>query len=240
MTTFRNLEAILFDFGGTLDAPGIHWLNRFYRLYPEAGLRVAPVRIKDAFYWADRAILDHPRVTSLTLRPLMYAHVSLQLRYLGLPARPYQERLAEGFSAAAMTALQTSVQVCRALHGPYALGIISNFYGNVAVLCHECGLAPLCRVIIDSAQVGVSKPDLRIFRLALQRLGCAPERAAYVGDSVARDMIPARQAGMRTIWLRGEAPRPCSDPSAVDAWISTLDMLPARLAMAGSTRGTMA
>ena len=220
------IDTLLFDFGGTLDAPGVHWLTRFQALYPQAGLTVEPERIKNAFYWADTEILTHPELTSLTYLPLMQAHVALQLRYLNLPTHPYLQHLAEGFWRPAATSLQASLQVLQGLHGRYTLGVISNFYGNVATLCQECGLAALCDIMVDSAQVGISKPDPRIFALALDRLGRAPRTVAYVGDSFERDMVTAKTAGLQTVWLRGQELRPCPDPSMVDVTIMTLEELP--------------
>lgn len=231
------LDTVLFDFGGTLDAPGVHWLTRFYRLYPQAGLPIEPARIKDAFYWADQEILAHPNVTTLTFLPMMQTHVALQLWYLGLPLEPYQQLLAEAFWRAAVAALQTSVRVLTMLYSSYTLGIISNFYGNVETLCQECGLAALCGVIIDSRQVGVQKPDGRIFTLALERLGQTPHTAAYVGDSIERDMMAAKAVGLQTIWVRGADPRGCPVPSMIDATIAGLEELPALLLPAVSPEG---
>jgi putative hydrolase of the HAD superfamily len=231
-----GLDTLLFDFGGTLDAPGVHWLTRFQALYRDAGVAVPPERVHAAFYWADAQILLHTALSTLTFLPLLQAHVALQLRYLGLPSQPYQQWLAEGFWRLAVTSLQASVQVLTVLRSKYTLGIISNFYGNVATLCQECGLAPLCTVIIDSAQVGISKPDPRIFALALQRLGRTPQTAAYVGDSFERDMVPAKAAGLQTIWLQGQEQRPCPDPSQVDLTIATLEELPGVLRTANCPR----
>lgn len=231
------LETLLFDFGGTLDAPGVHWLTRFQALYPQVGLTLTPDRIKAAFYWADRQILAHPEITTLTYLPMMQAHVALQLRYLDLPSRPYQQRLAEGFWRVAASSLKASTHVLKGLHGRYTLGVISNFYGNVVTLCQECGLATVCEVIIDSAQVGVSKPDPRIFALALERLGRSAQTAAYVGDSFERDMVAAKAAGLHTIWLQGQEPKPCPDPSMVDATVMTLAALPALLEAARGQEG---
>jgi putative hydrolase of the HAD superfamily len=233
----QSIDTVLFDFGGTLDAPGVHWLTRFHRLYPHIGLAVAPERITEAFYWADAQLMAHPEITTLQFLPLMLEHAALQLRYLGLPAHPYQQQLAAGFCDAARRALQVSVGVLTALRQRFTLGVISNFYGNVTTLCQECGLATLCDVIIDSAQVGVSKPEQRIFTLALEQLGRTPQTAVYVGDSFERDMLGARAAGLRTIWLRGLEPRACPDPSMVDATIMTLEELPAVLAVTARPRG---
>jgi putative hydrolase of the HAD superfamily len=237
---FSSVDTLLFDFGGTLDAPGVHWLTRFYRLYPQMGLDVASERIKEAFYWADVHIMAHPEITTLHFLPLMLEHAALQLQYLGLPAQPYQRQLAEGFWRAAMTSLHASVRVLTLLRQRYALGVISNFYGNVATLCQECGLAALCDVIIDSAQVGVSKPERRIFTLALEQLGRAPHTAAYIGDSFERDVVGAKTAGLHTIWLRGLEPRPCPDPSLVNATITTLEELPTLLAVTAEPAGRRA
>ena len=44
---FRDCKAVLFDFGGTLDSDGGHWLDRFYELYDQACLRVAKEEIKN-------------------------------------------------------------------------------------------------------------------------------------------------------------------------------------------------
>jgi putative hydrolase of the HAD superfamily len=233
----QRIDTVLFDFGGTLDAPGVHWLTRFHRLYPQVGLDVVPERIKEAFYWADAQLMAHPEITTLQLLPLMLEHAACQLRYLGLPAQPYQQRLAEGFCHAARGGLQASVGVLTALRQRYTLGVISNFYGNVVTLCQQCGLAALCDVIIDSAQVGVSKPEQRIFTLALEQLGRVPQTAVYVGDSFERDVLGAKAAGLYTIWLRGLEPRPCPDPSVVDATITTLEELPAVLAMTTRPEG---
>jgi putative hydrolase of the HAD superfamily len=233
----QHLDTLLFDFGGTLDAPGVHWLTRFHRLYPQVGLEIGPEQIKEAFYWADAQLLAHPEITTLQFLPLMLEHAALQLRYLDLPVHPYQQQLAAGFCAAARRSLQVSVGVLTALRPRFTLGIISNFYGNVATLCQECGLAALCDVILDSAQVGVSKPAPRIFTLALAQLGCAPHTAAYIGDSFERDVLGARAAGLCTIWLRGTELRVCPDPSMVDAVITTLEELPALLAVSPRPQG---
>jgi putative hydrolase of the HAD superfamily len=80
-------------------------------------------------------------------------------------------------------------------------------------------------VILDSAQIGVSKPDLGIFRTALERLQLDPEQVIFVGDSYERDMIPAREVGMKTIWLKGPNPRIPANAGSVDASISSLSEL---------------
>lgn len=62
-------------------------------------------------------------------------------------------------------------------------------------------LAPHFEAIVISAELGVGKPDSRIFGAALDALGVASADAAMVGDSLERDVAGARLTGVRSIWL---------------------------------------
>jgi putative hydrolase of the HAD superfamily len=55
--------------------------------------------------------------------------------------------------------------------------------------------------VVASADVGVAKPEARIFGVACDRLGVAPEEAAYVGDRLGTDAIGAARAGLTGVWL---------------------------------------
>jgi len=87
MNSLSGCKAILFDFGGTLDSDGEHWLDRFYELYEMAGLDLPRHEIKRVFYSADERCCEDPRVNELGLRPLMGHHVHLQFLDLGLRTR---------------------------------------------------------------------------------------------------------------------------------------------------------
>jgi putative hydrolase of the HAD superfamily len=96
----------------------------------------------------------------------------------------------------------------RALADRYRLGIVSNNDGTVARMLAELGLCQLgdgpaapVEVIVDSALVGIAKPDPRIFALALDVLGLPPEEVGYVGDTLAYDVTGARAAGLRPFHL---------------------------------------
>ncbi len=79
------ISSILFDFGGTLDSDGQHWLDRFYRIYDQNGMTQVPkARIKEAFYAADAALEADPSIQKAFFRPMMERHVRLQFEKLGL------------------------------------------------------------------------------------------------------------------------------------------------------------
>ncbi len=92
----------------------------------------------------------------------------------------------------------------------------------MATLCEEAGLASSLDVILDSTQVGISKPDPNIFLMALEGLDLLPAQVIFVGDSMERDVMPARALGMKTIWLMGPNPRVPADAEPPDAWITSL------------------
>lgn len=56
--------------------------------------------------------------------------------------------------------------------------------------------------MIASAEEGVSKPDPRIFEIALGRADCKAEHAVMIGDRIDNDVVPAKKMGMKTVWIR--------------------------------------
>lgn len=104
-------------------------------------------------------------------------------------------------------------------------------------------LAPYFGAIVISCEVGVAKPDRRIFEIALDRIGATAGEAVMVGDSLARDVAGARAAGIRAIWIDRQLSIGEKGP-APDARIESLSDLPAALAAlappAASDRGSRA
>ena len=75
------------------------------------------------------------------------------------------------------------------------------------------GIAGAVDHLIASGEVGVAKPDPRIFRTALERAGVEPTDAVMVGDSWSSDVVGARRSGIRPVWFnRFRIPRPETTP----------------------------
>jgi putative hydrolase of the HAD superfamily len=90
--------------------------------------------------------------------------------------------------------------------------VISNSNGSIRGLLESLGLARRLDFVIDSGEVGVEKPDPRIFQLALARAGITPAEAVYVGDLYSIDVVGARAAGMDALLIdpgRCWGPRDC-------------------------------
>ena len=116
-----------------------------------------------------------------------------------------------------------SKEVLVKLKESYPIILVSNFYGNLPVVLEEFGLSGLFNTVVESAVVGIRKPDTRIFQLGVDALGLPPEEITVVGDSISKDIAPARRLGCQTVWIKGEGwtDQP-EDTSMADRIISDL------------------
>lgn len=83
----------------------------------------------------------------------------------------------------------------------FELGVVSNWDERLPGLLERLGLASYFTALVHSSAVGMEKPNPRIFRLALQRLGAEPDEALHVGDAALEDVEGARAAGMHAVRL---------------------------------------
>lgn len=88
------------------------------------------------------------------------------------------------------------------LTGRFMLGVISDAQRSFFhTELEAAGLVRFMDVTVASGEHGFHKPDPRLFRIALNRLGLDPAEAVYVGDSAERDMCGAQAAGIRSVLL---------------------------------------
>jgi len=86
-----------------------------------------------------------------------------------------------------------------------AIGIVSNTDGRLDGRLREIGIRDHFDFVIDSVVVGVSKPDRRIFDLALREVSLAAHEVVFVGDYYVVDVLGARDAGMTPVLLDPQA-----------------------------------
>jgi HAD superfamily hydrolase (TIGR01549 family) len=99
-------------------------------------------------------------------------------------------------------AVPGALELLRRLKSRWSIGVVTNnMTGEQRVKLEDCGLTPLVDELITSEDCGVAKPDSRIFRIALDRVGCAAGEAVMVGDSWEMDVVGARNAGIHPIWF---------------------------------------
>ncbi len=74
-------------------------------------------------------------------------------------------------------------------------------------------------------QIGIRKPDRRIFEMAAAAAGCRSRELVHVGDEPASDLVGAKAAGARAVWIRRHGRTDPPDLDA-DAVIESLTELP--------------
>jgi len=130
-------------------------------------------------------LIEKWRLGSVTARQLTDAHPSVFPKY---------------------TTLDTDTpEVLRVLAPKYKLGIITN--GSSASQNGKIdfvGLRDKFQAVTVSDDVGVGKPDRRIFEISCAELDVKPEEAVYIGDSYEKDVQGAVNAGLRAVWYAGE------------------------------------
>jgi len=86
-------------------------------------------------------------------------------------------------------------------HQGIQLGVLSNFDSRLNLVLEAMGLDHFFSSVTCSTQVGAAKPEAAIFRAALSKHDCAPDRACHIGDSWKEDYQGAKAAGLHAIWL---------------------------------------
>lgn len=85
----------------------------------------------------------------------------------------------------------------------YPMVLVSNFYGNINQVLKDAGIDGYFQNVIESAVVGVRKPNPAIFALGVCALDLPASQVLVVGDTYDKDIIPAHKLGCHTLWIKG-------------------------------------
>ena len=197
------IKGYIFDYGGTLDTHGRHWAKVIWHAYEQCGVPVTEAAFREAYVHAERTLGRNPIIQpDFTFRQTLEEKICIQLSVLGCDE--YRPCIVDALYRQTVSETARSRHVLLQLKVHYPMVLVSNFYGNIATVLKEFQLDGIFQSVIESAVVGVRKPDPRIFTLGVEALGLHPEEVMVVGDSIDKDIIPARKAGCQTIWFKGE------------------------------------
>jgi len=99
-----------------------------------------------------------------------------------------------------------TVSALRELRSRFRLAIISNVDDDLfAATKPQLGVE--FDQIITAQQAGAYKPSLKVFELALRRVGVPEHRVLHVGQSLYHDVIPAQSLGLSTVWVNRPSER---------------------------------
>lgn len=224
----KTIQALIFDYGGTLDSRGTHWSIIIRDGWAHAGVLSDDATFRQAYVEAEREMARHPHVRpSDTFLDMMRTKINLELQWLAEQGKFNPTEIADKSETAAKYCYEAarrctseSARTLGALASRYPMVLVSNFYGNIKSVLADFGLDRFFSDIIESSVVGVRKPDPEIFRLGVKSLGMPADRILVVGDSYRKDILPARQAGCATLWLKGrgwtQEEDDITDPDAIE------------------------
>lgn len=202
----EDLDAILFDAGGTL----IELDHPFIAARAAArGRQLAPDAVRRAEGQARLAVDRHAQrgnaLTSDGDRRPSYFGTLLDAAGLAPAERDALVRELEDEHARENLWRRVAPGAHAALAALRARGlrlaVVSNADGRVEAMLRSMGLTEHLELVVDSHHEGVEKPDPAIFRRAATRLGVRVERACYVGDIHAIDVLGARSAGLAPVLI---------------------------------------
>lgn len=206
------IKGIIFDYGGTIDSRGVHWSEIIWDGYRHAGVDVDKKSFRDAYVHAERElaktrhILPHHNFHDLLLIKMRIELEELS-RMGKFPSSDIEAKataIARYCYDSARQCVEEARPVLERLAACYPLVLVSNFYGNVESVLRDFNLRHYFKDIIESAVVGVRKPDPRIFGLGVEALHLKPEEVLVVGDSYKKDIVPAESIGCKVAWLKGK------------------------------------
>lgn len=204
------IKGFIFDYGGTLDTGGQHWGKVIWHAYERQQVPVSEEAFRDAYVHAERTLGKNPIIQpDFTFYKTIETKIRIQLEYLQekndvSSVSSYLKPLTDSLYEATVKETAKSREVLLQLKQQYPMVLVSNFYGNIATVLQEFKLDGIFDKIIESAVVGVRKPDPQIFTLGVEALGMQPDEVVVVGDSMDKDIIPAGKAGCHTVWFKGE------------------------------------
>ena len=232
-----GLKGIIFDYGGTLDTCGQHWGKKLWHAYERQHVPVSEQQFRDAYVYGERTLGRNPIIKpDYTFHRTLATKIRLEMEHLCTQGawdaseedfKQKHQAVLEDVYAEVVATTAHSAEVLTQLSERFPMVLVSNFYGNIECVLQEFGLRKFFPRIVESAVVGIRKPDPRIFELGVEKLRSSDveektqnsplsttlnsklstlhsNEVLVVGDSFYKDILPAQKAGCRTAWFKGE------------------------------------
>jgi putative hydrolase of the HAD superfamily len=183
-----SIEAVLFDFGGVLSTSPFDAFARHERAQglPDGFIRTLNATNHHDNAWArlERNEVDFDRFCSEFEAEAVAAGGRVDARVL--------------FATMAGDMRPEMLEAVRRCHAHFKTGLLTNNFITPDTTTRHHDVFELFDVVIQSALVGVRKPDPRFYLLACSELGIEPDAAVFL-DDLGINLKPARALGMQTI-----------------------------------------
>ena len=213
-----RFDAVIFDLYGTLvdniDAPG-PYQDAYKRAIVEMALFLDAPSYQFAQSWSDSTGL---RMTGAHSSAEQY--IEYVCSVLGMQPDAEQVAAAHGVRMDLFRSIvgprPDCVETLARLRGEgFRIGLITDCSWETVLLWPETPLPPYFDATVFSCAVGMRKPDPRIYAIACDQLGLAPERCLYVGDGGSDELAGAERVGMTALRIHVPYETP---PDAANPW----------------------
>lgn len=249
------IRGIIFDYGGTLDSRGVHWSEVLWDGFSRylnhdsqrpgqdqalqgGGHSVTKERFREAYVHGERKLARERIILPQDdFGTLLFKKVTIEVEYMvgngWLPSSVDEGSLRDfvaGYcDARAKECIEEARPVLETLASRYPMMLVSNFYGNIDSVLRTYGIRDFFRGIIESAVVGVRKPNPTLFRLGVDALELPADEVLVVGDSLKKDILPAESLGCPVLWLKGKGWTEEEDAQTHPAMIKSITDVPGRI-----------
>jgi epoxide hydrolase-like predicted phosphatase len=186
-----TIHAVIFDFGGVL--------LRTEDPYPRQQLASRLGIPKEQFY---HQIFDSESARQAMVGKISAeAHLEAVRQALGIGEDAYRQARDEFWAGDKLD--EELIGYLRGLKSRYKIALLSNAWDDLrSVIQRNWAISDVFDEMIISAEVGIAKPDARIYRIAVDRLGVAPQEAVFVDDFI-ENITSARAFGLQTVHFQG-------------------------------------
>ena len=206
------IKGIIFDYGGTIDSRGVHWSEVIWDGYRAAGVNVSKEQFRDSYVHAERELARVRHILPAdNFHDLLLKKMRIELQDLVEKGHlhcddiePLAQQVAQYCYQEARSSIEEARPVLEQLAKHYPMMLVSNFYGNVDSVLRDFDVRKYFKGVIESAVVGVRKPNPVIFALGVDVLELPASQVLVVGDSLKKDILPAESLGCQVLWLKGK------------------------------------
>ncbi len=204
------IKAVFFDLDGTLCDSDTAWhiaTGETFQLLRKYEPDVSEDTITQAWWTVHQELFGQLNAGKGSMAELRDKRFHCLFRELGLPIGKIVEELNNFLSSRYLTSLRLyeDVTVLEALH-TYHVGIVTNgahdnHTDSQFSKVQHLGLSKRIQSLTISDEVGVRKPNIKVFTVACERAGVLPKEVVFVGDSIENDIVGANRVGMTSVLI---------------------------------------